>query len=104
MNGREQGGTARLVSVKLAGSTFTIRTDASREYVAALEQYVNEKLDAVQPAGGRLSMRSALALAALSIADDYFASARSREVLDQNVRERLKTVLARVDAALEAEP
>lgn len=94
----------RLVSVNLAGSSFTIRTDAGQEYVARLERYVNQKLDAVQPEGHPLPLKSALALAALSMADDYFSADESRVALDQNVRERLKRILLRLDAALEGDP
>jgi len=98
-----KNGEPRLVSVILAGSTFTIRTDASQDYVTRLEQYVNEKLEEVQPDGRTLSARNALALAALSIADDYFSALESREALEENVRDRLKRVMARVDAALDSD-
>ncbi len=97
--GRE--GEPRLVSVNLAGSPFTIRTDASQEYVSRLEEYVNDKLGEIQPSGSRLSVRSALALAALSIADDYFTAAEGRDETERIVREKLKKVLTRVDAALD---
>jgi cell division protein ZapA (FtsZ GTPase activity inhibitor) len=95
---------SRLVTVNLAGSNFTIRTDAGQDYVAKLERYVNQKLEAVQPEGRPLPLKSALALAALSMADDYFSADDSRAALDQNVRERLKRILVRLDAALEGEP
>jgi cell division protein ZapA (FtsZ GTPase activity inhibitor) len=95
-----RSGEPRLVAVNIAGSTLTIRTDANQEYVSRLEQYVNEKIEAVQPVGRRLSVRSALALAALSIADDYFSATDKHTALDHSVRERLKRVLGRVDAAL----
>lgn len=88
------------MSVNLAGSSFTIRTDADQDYVTRLEKYVNDKLSEVQPEGQRLSMRSALALTALSIADDYFSVLESRDELDHKLRDGLKRVLARVDTAL----
>ena len=94
----------RLVSVKIAGSTLTIRTDASQDYVDRLQKYVNEKIEEVQPEVRNLPLKSALALAALSIADDYFSSEESRQKLDDNVRQRLKRILLRLDAALEDEP
>lgn len=96
-------GQPRLVSVNLAGSSFKIRTDASQDYVTRLERYVNEKIVGVQGGGRQHSIRTALALAALSIADDYFTASESRDELDQEVRERLRRVLERVDAALESE-
>jgi cell division protein ZapA (FtsZ GTPase activity inhibitor) len=98
-----KSGEPRLVSVSLAGSTFTIRTDAHTDYVARLEKYVNDKLEEVQPDGRRLAVRNALALAALSIADDYFSALEKRDALERNVRERLKRVMARVDAALDSD-
>jgi cell division protein ZapA (FtsZ GTPase activity inhibitor) len=88
------------VGVNIAGSTLTIRTDASQDYVTRLEKYVNDKIEMVQPDGRRLSVRSALALAALSIADDYFSASEKQTALDRTVRDRLKRVLLRVDAAL----
>lgn len=97
-------GEPRLVSVNLAGSAFTIRTDANQEYVTRLEQYVNDKLEEVQPEGRRLSVRNALALAALSIADDYFSASDGRDEMDKVVRDKLKKVLARVDDALSFTP
>ncbi len=93
----------RLVSLNLAGSNFTIRTDASQEYVTRLESYVNEKLNAVQPDGRPLPLKSALALAALSIADDYFSAEESRAELDQSVRKRVKRILTGLDDAMETD-
>ena len=87
----------------LKSMEYVLRTDANQEYVARLEKYVNDKLEEVQPDGRRLSVRSALALAALSIADDYFSASDDRDELDQSVKRRLKKVLARVDAALTSE-
>lgn len=98
-----KSGEPRLVSVNLAGSTLTIRTDANQDYVTRLEEYVNEKLEEVQPEGRRLAVRSALALAVLSIADDYFSALDSRDTLERNLRERLSRVLTRVDSALESD-
>ena len=96
-----QGDTEpRLVSINIGGSDFTIRTDANQEYMDRLEKYVNDKLDEVQPVGRGLSMRNALSLAVLSIADDYFTATESLDELDQNVRTRIKKVLVRVDQAL----
>lgn len=95
-------GQPRLVSLNLAGSTFTIRTDASQDYVTRLEKYVNEKLNAVQPDGRPLPLKSALALAALSIADDFFSAEESRVELDLSVKERLKRVLLELDGAMDA--
>ncbi len=104
MNGDAgRGGEPRPVAVHLAGSTFTIRTDASQDYIERLQTYVNGKLEEVHPSGRRLSARNALALAALSIADDYFSAAESRDELDRVVRDRLKGVLLRVDEALSGE-
>jgi cell division protein ZapA (FtsZ GTPase activity inhibitor) len=100
----ERKGQPRLVAVKIAGSTFTIKTDASQDHMSRLEQYVNEKIELVQPENRSLPLKSALALAALSIADDYFAAEEDRQKLDRNVRQRLKRILLRVDAALEDEP
>ena len=91
---------ARQVTITLAGSTYTIKTDATEEYVNRLEQYVNDKLDIVQPGGQRLAPRTAVALAALSIADDYFSATERQSDLAKTVRERLGRLLARIDAAL----
>lgn len=96
-----KSGEPRLVSVNLAGSSLTIRTDANQDYVTRLEEYVNAKLEEVQPEGRRLAVRSALALAVLSIADDYFSALDSRDTLERGLRERLNRVLVRVDNALE---
>lgn len=91
---------ARQATITLAGSTYTIKTDAAPEYVDRLEQYVNEKLEEVQPGAQRLAPRTAIALTALSIADDYFSALEGRKQLERTVRERLGRLLARIDSAL----
>ena len=90
----------RQVTITLAGSTYPIKTDASEEYVARLEEYVNEKLDLVQPGATRLAPRTAFALAALSIADDYFEARAKRGDLESSVRDRIERLVTRIDAAL----
>ena len=76
------------------------KTDASEEYVARLEQYVNDKLDLVQPGATRLAPRTAFALAALSIADDYFEAKERKDDLEATVRDRLERLMTRIDTAL----
>lgn len=97
----EKKSQPRPVDVRISGSTFTIRTDASQEYVSRLERYVNEKVEEVQPEGRSLPLKSALALAALSIADDYFSADGKREAVEQEMNQKLRRILLRIDTALE---
>ena len=102
MRSDEHAARPRPMTVSLAGSTYTSKTDASEEYVGRLEQYVNDKLDLVQPGSQRLAPRTAFALAALSIADDFFSAEGKRAELEDAVRDRLERLVTRIDAVLAA--
>ncbi len=103
MIGEGNKGEPRLAPITLGGSRFSIRTDASKDYVDRLESYVNEKLAEVQPEGQLLATHNALALAALAIADDFFSAQDERKRIEGEMEQRLKGILSRIDTALDDE-
>jgi cell division protein ZapA len=60
---------AARVELKLLGRTLTVRSEASPQYLAMLARFVEDRARALQQAGVR-DEASALALAALDIADE----------------------------------
>jgi cell division protein ZapA (FtsZ GTPase activity inhibitor) len=81
------------LELTLLGLTLTVRTDAPPEYVKSLAAYVEERVGVLQRSGVRDAM-TALALAALDIADELFRAREDRTRDDAEVRSRLRSLVA----------
>ncbi len=78
------------VNVHLQGRSFSLRTDKDLQYVQSVEEYVNEKVDAVQERRkSRVHDDSAklddALLACLMIADDYYSLKEELECYKKQV-------------------
>jgi cell division protein ZapA (FtsZ GTPase activity inhibitor) len=96
----EKAGRTRSVPVTLAGAELTIKTDATDDYVSRLQRYVNDKVDALKPDRTAMAQRNALALAALSIADELFSAQEQRDTTTKALRDRLERLVTQIDSAL----
>ena len=83
-------------SVTLMGREFRIRTESDQEHIAAVADYVNEKItDLASGQSGNVS-QGVLLLAALNMADEVFqARARNDEIRDR-IRAQSRTLLERL--------
>ncbi len=75
------------VKVTILGRDFILKSEAEEQYVAQVADYVKMKLEAVQQ-NQAMDVISAVILAALNIADDYFQLRNERESLVNSIEER----------------
>jgi cell division protein ZapA (FtsZ GTPase activity inhibitor) len=86
------------VSVSIAGQRLIVKSEAPDVYIRTLAEFVEGKIREAKGAGGAGGERSAplgsaLALAALNIADDLFQERAGRSALRKKVRERSRKIL-----------
>jgi cell division protein ZapA (FtsZ GTPase activity inhibitor) len=86
---------SRSVRVSVAGSTFSVRTDAKPKYVKELAAYVDSKLEEARSAGGgkSASTQKLALLAAMSISDELHQLREEHRRLRKEVRERSRRIL-----------
>ena len=82
----------RSVSVNIVGQRLVVKSDAPDAYIRTLAEFVEKKTREVR--GDRSTpVVSAVALAALNIADDLFRERAGRSALRKKVRERSRKIL-----------
>jgi cell division protein ZapA (FtsZ GTPase activity inhibitor) len=81
----------RQVSVSIAGQRLLVKSAASDAYIRTLAGFVEGKIREAH--GERTAPLSAVALAALNIADDLFRERAGRAALRKKVRERSRRLL-----------
>ena len=96
----------RGIPIHILGTSFTIQTDESPEYVRKLVEYVTGKIETLEKSG---TTKDALRLAVLSsilIADELFKERQHPSGVSSDENERLTVltdhIIARLDAALDA--
>lgn len=60
------------VSIKINSRYYTVTAEESEEYIRALCDYINEKIELVLDSGTNVLGERPLVLAALNICDEYF--------------------------------
>ncbi len=83
----------RSVRVTIAGTTFSLRTDASRRYVRELASFVDARMDAARHSGRAVTSQATALLTTMTIADELFQSQRDHAELKRRVREKSNTIL-----------
>lgn len=89
------------VELKVGGQTYRVVASAEEAELRRLADVVDARLRSVSAPGRTISPQSLL-LAAISLAHDLEEEKRRRLALEARSKEMLKSVLARIDAALEA--
>ena len=89
------------VDLKVGGQTYRVVASAEETELKRLADLVDARLRSMSPPGRPISPQSLL-LAAISLAHDLEDEKRKRLQLEARSKEMLKSVLARIDAALEA--
>lgn len=87
----------RSIAVTIAGQRYTLRSDASEEYVRRLASLVEERLHANLAQSRRHSTQAIAVLTALQLADSWQREQERRRVLRKEVRRRVRAVRALVD-------
>lgn len=89
------------VELKVGGQTYRVVASAEEAELRRLADMVDARLRTTT-APGRPIFPQALLLAAISLAHDLEEEKRKRQQLELRSKEMLRSVLARIDAALEA--
>lgn len=89
------------VELKVGGQTYRVVASAEELELKRLADLVDARLRSMS-APGRPISQQALLLAAISLAHDLEEEKRKRIQLEARSKEMLRSVLARIDAAIEA--
>jgi len=89
------------VELKVGGQTYRVVASAEETELKRLADLVDARLRSMSAPGRPISPQ-ALLLAAISLAHDLEEEKRKRQQLEARSKEMLRSVLARIDAAIEA--
>jgi cell division protein ZapA len=89
------------VELKVGGQTYRVVASAEETELKRLADLVDARLRSMSAPGRPISPQ-ALLLAAISLAHDLEEEKRKRAQLETRSKEMLRSVLARIDAAIEA--
>lgn len=89
------------VELKVGGQTYRVVASAEEAELKRLADMVDTRLRSMSAPGRPISPQ-ALLLAAISLAHDLEEEKRKRAQLETRSKEMLRSVLSRIDAALEA--
>lgn len=89
------------VELKVGGQTYRVVASAEEAELKRLADLVDTRLRTMSAPGRPISSQSLL-LAAISLAHDLEEEKRKRAQLEARSKEMLRSVLSRIDAALEA--
>jgi cell division protein ZapA len=89
------------VELKVGGQTYRVVASAEETELKRLADLVDARLRSMSAPGRPISSQSLL-LAAIALAHDLEEEKQKRIALEQRSREMLRSVLARIDAAIEA--
>ena len=87
----------RLVEIKVFGQVYTVKTDADEDHLQRVAQYVNEKIDEVVKNTKSVSSLNVAILTALNIADDLIKERVKRLTLLQEVEEKSKDLVEKIN-------
>jgi cell division protein ZapA len=89
------------VELKVGGQTYRVVASAEETELRRLADLVDTRLRSMSAPGRPISPQSLL-LAAISLAHDLEEEKRKRQQLEARSKEMLRSVLSRIDAAIEA--
>jgi len=89
------------VDLKVGGQTYRVVASAEETELRRLADLVDARLRSITPPGRAISPQSLL-LAAISLAHDLEEERRKRQQVEARSKEMLRSVLSRIDAALDA--
>lgn len=86
--------------VTILGREFQVRSQATPEQVAAIEQFVHSRLETVQNALPLGDLQSVISLALLNLAGEYLTLQEECSGRDTSSGQRLSSLISKVDAGL----
>ncbi len=94
--------TKSSVTVRIAGDEYTIRAEATPEYMRRCAEYVDRTISQILEKSGLVEGHKAAILAALSLSDQLFQARAELEALRQEFANASAKLAAEIDATLEA--
>jgi cell division protein ZapA len=94
----------RAITVKIAGVSYRMLTDADPTYLRTLASYVDDKLREAREMSQPAPTQKLTVLAAMNIADELFQERQKRGRIERQVRgssRRLLTLLERAERSLD---
>jgi cell division protein ZapA (FtsZ GTPase activity inhibitor) len=91
-------GEAKRIQLTLLGTTLTVRTEASPEYLQSLVRYLESAVAELRRSGVR-DDGTALMLAALDVTDELFRERESKQQNEGDVGARLGALVTLLDQA-----
>ncbi len=85
------------VEVYILGQKYTVKGDASEEYIRKLASYVDEKLKEAHSSMPNITPVKATILAALNIADELFKMKNDQEKMTKFIEAKTNTLTALFD-------
>jgi cell division protein ZapA len=90
-------GKERLVEIKVFGQNYTVKSDAEEDYIQAIAQYVNEKMEEVLKKTRSVSTLNVAILTALNIADDFLKEREKRMAFVREVEAKSKELAEKIE-------
>lgn len=89
------------IKVRILDHEYMIRSDETPDYVESVARFVNDKFKEVLSNTEGLPEKKAAILAAFHIASDYFQVLREKEALVEDVEQRAKALVHRIQSQVE---
>jgi cell division protein ZapA len=87
-------------TVDIFGRRYKIETEHDPETIRALASYLDRRIRAISQRTDPGDVVGAAVLAALNIADDYYQTRRALEQREEDITERARELVDRIDRAL----
>jgi cell division protein ZapA len=88
------------VRVAIFGQTYTIKGDASPDYIEELAAYINDKMEDICGRSSTINPTQAAILAAMNIADEYFQLKNSGTPDSGIIEEKTRALISMLDQGL----
>lgn len=92
--------TGQSVKLEIYGQTYTVRTDADTDYLLAIAQYVDERMNKIAQGSLTVDSLRVAVLAAIHIADELHQLKKRYESLDEQLAVRSSEVASVLDQYL----
>lgn len=88
------------VKVSIMGQTYTIKGDASPEYIQEIAEYISAKIDEISAQNLSCNPMQAAILAAMNIADEFFQVKNIRNSDEGQIAKKAQTLISMLDEGL----
>jgi cell division protein ZapA len=85
------------VTVRIAGESHTIRSNAEPEYTTRCAEYVDRRIHEIKKQIGLVESHKLAILAALSITDELFQAQDAQDETGARIAERINALAARLE-------